>query len=70
MHPQGKKNTPKTKAVNLDQRNLLIFFFYHSEGLFFEKKNQSGNNVVGWVCQPFSVIQLATQFSEELKTTV
>ena len=57
MYPEGKKAFQRQTTVNLEHRNLLIFIIVE-------------NNVVGWVCQPLEVIQAATQFSEELKTTV
>lgn len=40
------------------------------EDIFPDKKQQIEHNVVGWVCQPLDVIQVATQLFAELKTTV
>lgn len=54
---RGGKVFQRQTAINLEHKNIFIFFIVK-------------NNVVGWVCQPLEVIQVATQFFEELKTTI
>ena len=54
-------------ALNLEHKNLLISILV--EDLLPDIKKQIGDNIVGRMCQPLDIL-VATQFFEELKTTV
>ena len=54
-------------TLNLEHRNLLISIL---DGILYIIYKQIEDNIVPWVGQFLDIIQVATQFSEELKTTV
>lgn len=51
-------------ALNLEHGNLLIFIL--AENLLPDVKKQIEDNVVGWVGQSLDILQVATQYFEEL----
>ena len=60
------KTFQRNVVLNLEYRNLLISILVEDLPVI---KNQTEDNVVGWMSQSLD-IQVATQFFEELKTTV
>ena len=58
----------KTVALNLEYRNLLIVILV--EDLLPDMKNQIKDNVVRWLGHLLDIIQVATQFSEDLKNVL
>lgn len=79
MYPDGKKKYfeatveefskhSQDTALNLEHNTLLISILV--ENLLPDMRKQTEDNIVGWLGQPFEIIQVAIQFFEELKTIV
>lgn len=79
MCTQGKENIlkplwkdllkhSKDTVLDLAYKKLLISMLV--EDVLPDIKKQINHNVIGWVGQLLNIIQVATQFFKELKTTV
>lgn len=62
------KTFQRHTVLNLEYKQLLISMLV--EDVLPDIKKQIKHNVIGWVGQPLDIIQVATQFFKELKTTV
>lgn len=61
---EGFTKSQRHTVLRLEHRNLLIFIFIGNPP---DVKKQIEDNIVGWEGQPPDIIQVATQFFEELK---
>lgn len=68
MYQEGKKNTPNTNSSKSRTWKDFDFYFIGRSSPDIKKKIEG--SIVKWVGQHFHIIQVTTQFLEELKTTI